>query len=493
MDIDRRRNTGAFYTPKIWVDLSHQYLKDTLGVNWQDEYYIWDCAAGTGNLLEGLKNPENIWASTLEFEDVETMKERSELNLLEDHIFQFDFLNDDFDKIPSRLFEIISNKEKREKLIILINPPFAEVSSGPRIKRTKNVLLKNEVSSKYKEKIKYCTRELYIQFLIRIYSELEGCFIAVFSKIKNLVGLNYKHFRQVFQAKILKMFLVPSSTFCNIKSDFLIGFCIFNTSEKEPFSCVNADVYNNKGTQLSSKRICNIDNERGINDWIKSDVSKKEALCQIRLDDNFISSQRLIYIVSSKKKKRSGRILVHSDNFIDAAIYYSIKHSMKVTWLNERDFLRYPNNDYEKDSDFKSDCIVFFIFNNNLSSTHDVNHFIPFRETEVGAQGKFESSFVVDFIKTNSIQFSKQALMVLNIGRELYKYYHKQKVRNININASIYDIKELFQGRDIKGKMNNKSNDNRFNEIMDKLKQELNVLRELILQKGYKYGFIKKE
>lgn len=62
-----------------------------------------------------------------------------------------------------------------------------------------------------------------------------------------------------------------------------------------------------------------------------------------------------------------------------------------------------------------------------------------------------------------------------------------------NINASFYDIKEHFQGRNIKGKMNNKSNDNVYNKIIGKLKKELNVLRELILQKGYKYGFIKKE
>ena len=47
---DVRERKGSFFTPKIWVDLSQKYLADVLGENWQDEYYVWDCAAGTGNL-----------------------------------------------------------------------------------------------------------------------------------------------------------------------------------------------------------------------------------------------------------------------------------------------------------------------------------------------------------------------------------------------------------------------------------------------------------
>jgi hypothetical protein len=48
---DIRERKGAYFTPQKWVELSQKYITDTLGENWQDEYYIWDCAAGTGNLL----------------------------------------------------------------------------------------------------------------------------------------------------------------------------------------------------------------------------------------------------------------------------------------------------------------------------------------------------------------------------------------------------------------------------------------------------------
>lgn len=47
-------------------------------------------------------------------------------NLLDDHVFQFDFLNDDFTKLLKPLQEIINIPKKQKKLVIYINPPYAE-------------------------------------------------------------------------------------------------------------------------------------------------------------------------------------------------------------------------------------------------------------------------------------------------------------------------------------------------------------------------------
>jgi hypothetical protein len=60
---DIRERKGSFFTPQIWVNKSQEYLTAVFGENWQDEYYVWDCCAGTGNLLVGLTNKYNIWAS----------------------------------------------------------------------------------------------------------------------------------------------------------------------------------------------------------------------------------------------------------------------------------------------------------------------------------------------------------------------------------------------------------------------------------------------
>ena len=73
---DIRERKGSFFTPQCWVELSQEYIAKDLGEDWQDEYYIWDCCAGTGNLLAGLTNKYQIWASTLDQADVDVMHDR---------------------------------------------------------------------------------------------------------------------------------------------------------------------------------------------------------------------------------------------------------------------------------------------------------------------------------------------------------------------------------------------------------------------------------
>ena len=63
---DVRERKGSFFTPAIWVEKSQQYIAAVLGENWQDEYYVWDCAGGTGNLEVGLTNKYRVWVSTLD-------------------------------------------------------------------------------------------------------------------------------------------------------------------------------------------------------------------------------------------------------------------------------------------------------------------------------------------------------------------------------------------------------------------------------------------
>lgn len=143
---DIRERKGAFFTPQIWVQKAHNYLTKALGEDWQNDYVVWDCAAGTGNLFVNLAESRNFYASTLDIADIKIMQElssNSHLPLLQNHIFQFDFLNDNFfdepcakhrnkldstckdckeSKLPKTLQEILNDAKKREKLIIFINP-----------------------------------------------------------------------------------------------------------------------------------------------------------------------------------------------------------------------------------------------------------------------------------------------------------------------------------------------------------------------------------
>jgi hypothetical protein len=68
-----REIKGAFYTPKVWSNISKEYLAKAFGENWQDEYYIWDCCCGTGNLERGLVNQDRVRMSTLDLADLAIM------------------------------------------------------------------------------------------------------------------------------------------------------------------------------------------------------------------------------------------------------------------------------------------------------------------------------------------------------------------------------------------------------------------------------------
>ncbi len=70
------------------------------------------------------------------------------------------------------------------------------------------------------------------------------------------------------------------------------------------------------------------------------------------------------------------------------------------------------------------------------------------------------------------------------------KYYHSQE--NINVNASLYDIREHFQGRNDKGRMNARSTDAHYTELIANLRQKLNLLAAKIAPKVYEHGFLKK-
>lgn len=91
--------------------------------------------------------------------------------------------------------------------------------------------------------------------------------------------------------------------------------------------------------------------------------------------------------------------------------------------------------------------------------------------------------------RNTPLEFSPEAQAVFNAGRQLWKYYHKQP--DCNVNASLYDIREYFQGRNEKGKMNNKSEDETYMNLISDLREPLKILAKKIEPKVYEYGFLK--
>jgi hypothetical protein len=91
--------------------------------------------------------------------------------------------------------------------------------------------------------------------------------------------------------------------------------------------------------------------------------------------------------------------------------------------------------------------------------------------------------------KQKKLEFSIEAQSVFDAGKALWKYYHKQL--NCNVNASLYDIREHFQGRNEKGKMNNGSENETYMNLITDIREKLKILAKKIEPKVYKYGFLK--
>ena len=545
---DIRERKGAFFTPRQWVALSQQYLTDYLGDNWQDEYYIWDCAAGTGNLLAGLTNKYNIWASTLDQADVKVMHERIAhgANLLESHIFQFDFLNDgylkdkegnfisslkDCDKIPTSLREVLKDPEKTKKLIIYINPPYAEAGNAKQTAGTgenkTGTATDTIVHTKYRKEIGMAGRELFAQFLIRIYKEIPNSYLANFSTLKNLQGTAFSDFRGVFRASLEKIFLVPADTFDNVKGQFPISFQIWNTKEKEDFDSIQANIYDKKGLLFKEKNI-NAP-KKSITKWITEFpiISKEDMQATIigytgNHGPDYQNNIKLSIENNESTSINRTKYCINTNSLIPISIYFAVRLCIDATWLNDRDQFLYPKDGWKEDQDFQTNCLTYTLFHgqNRISCTRGTNHWIPFKEQEVNAPERFASHFMTDFISgslgqkesqekahnlftlageenphqtasfvpTQPLHFTPEAQAVFEAGKALWQYYFTQPLANAN--ASLYDIREYFQGRNDKGKMNNKSTDETYNSLIGALRQALSRLGQEIEPKVYEYQFL---
>jgi len=545
---DVRERKGSFFTPARWVELSQQYIAAELGENWQEEYYVWDCCAGTGNLLAGLQNKYSIYASTLDEADVSTMKQRIQngANLLENHVFQFDFLNDSLldevdkdgnvtkkSKLPKSLQDIIRNPEKRKKLVIYINPPYAEASNARTVTgsgQNRTGLSKSAIQEKYKNRLGRAGNELFAQFFARIVDEIPTTVLALFSKLKIVQAPNFRDFRREFRAKPGRFFLVPANTFDNVKGDFPIGFQIWYTALKDVYNHIESDVYDSNGLFLEKKNLFPHENTKFIIEWLRQYYDKKNKhLAYHRYSGTDFQHSKDVYITLSPYKADIEQVKgnwITKNNIIPMVIFFSVRHCIEATWLNDRDQFLFPNNGWQNDSDFQTDCLVYTLFHgqNRISSEHGTNYWIPFTEEEVGAQEKFESHFMSDYLQgkhtpsktpacaegelfaegqgqsdesePQKLRFSPEAQAVMDAGRELWRYYHKQPIAKEHPNASFYDIRLYFQGTKTtkrgKRQMNTESTDATYTSLITNLRQKQKELAKKIEPKVYEYGFLKR-
>ena len=531
---DIREVKGSYYTPEQWVRLSQEYISRALGEDWQEEYYVWDCAAGTGNLLRGLSNKYNIYASTLDDSDVKIMHDAIDggrLSLVKDNVFQFDFLNDGYreengsvvsdltncKKIPESLRKIIADPEKRKKLLVYINGPYKDVTTSS------GRISDSVVHDMYLDDLSVANRELFGQFTARIYFELNGCYLAEFSTLKLLQGSDFFAFRKCFKVSLRSLFVVPAFTFDNVDGQFPIAFQIFNTDNNEELSslCI-ADVYDKDSDFVGQKKIYIPRKDEYLSIWMGQFRDRKDNVIGWLegATRNDFQHTNILYFTEkpSPTNSQPRGLFVTRNNLLACAVSVGVRKIIAPTWLNDRDQFLVPKDSWAGDLEFQVDCLIWSLFNNNVHEENGLCHWIPFYESEVNSPGPFNSRFMADFLhgkikrkvqenlgglfeqveaqETAEMKpidvLSEEARAVLDAGREIWKYYMSKP--GINVNASFLDIRAYFQGFKTteKGKrmMNSVSSDQGYMDLLTDLRQKQRALEACIEPKIYEHGFL---
>ena len=500
--IDERSFKGAYYTPLNVVDKAYDKLAETLGDNWQKNYIVWDMCCGVGNLEVKHSNPRNIYMSTLDSADVDVM--RATKTCVAATRFQYDYLNDDIDdfgnidysltnKIPQGLRDAIA---EGKKILILINPPYGETGSGigkgdknkKEVEQTKiNALMKTQ-------ELGYASKELFVQFLVRIAKEIPTATIAMFSKMKYVNAPNFEKFRVEWNSKYLGGFVVHSKAFDGLKGDFPIGFLVWQTNQKNKTSIkqISVDVIDKKAKPIGEKSFYNLPNNIFLNIWIDKPNTNDELALPLSNATTISNNPRLkkscdgmigFFYASNNDLQHAGQetlisssiftggngggLYITPENLWPVAIVYSVRRLIKQTWLNDRDQFLIPTEPLT--AEFKNDCLIWMLFNgsNLTASANDlewndkkwsiVNHFIPFTEEEVNAPDRFESDFMVQYLKDKKL--SQDAKAVLAEGKKLWQAYFEQTdVRTVRDELKLnrpdvgwYQIRKALQARNASG------------------------------------------
>lgn len=530
--LDERSFKGAFYTPLAVVDKAYDKLSEILGENWQKEFFVWDMCCGVGNLEVKHSNPRNLFMSTLDNADIDVMKATK--TCVAAQRFQYDYLNDDItpngtidytltNKLPLSLQKAI---KEGKKILVLINPPYAEAGTGVE-SGNKEGVSKTKVSESMDE-FGYAKRELFAQFLVRIYREIPNATVAIFSKLKYVTSPNFDQFRAIWNASYLGGFVVHSKSFDGLKGEFPIGFLIWKTTLNDKLKNniieITTEVLDKNARPIGEKCFYNLPNDNLLTKWVTRPRSNKTMALPLKnaispatktkdirgayWSDGAIGSlyahasdmqnANLTALLSSGYSS-PGAFFVNKENLWQVAIIFTVRLITKKTWLNDRDQFLKPTEPLS--DEFKTDCLVWMLFNgsNLTASANDlewnnkkwsiVNHFIPFTEAEVNSPDRFESDFIVQYLADKS--FSSEAALVMETAKKLWIDYFKHidiriirdKYKLNRPDVGWYQIRKTLQARNVSGDFEPVS--------FIPFENSYKILTEKLQPQVYQFGFLK--
>ena len=469
----KRRNTGEFYTPTLFVDYAHKMLAEKFGEDWKEKYVVWDNCCGTKNLTRDYRFAE-LYCSTLENAELAI----SERYNKEATAFQFDFLNDNLDKLPMGLRKAL---EENKPIIFFINPPYAQGASG-KGKASKNDVCRNLTNEDMvANNIGNGSRNLYSQFLWRIKMlkeqyGLTDVHIALFSPAGFLSGNSFAEFRKHFLNHFVfdNAVQFKASEFANVADTWGISFSLWSNGKSETTNDFPYTLINNTDGEIvecGKKIVYNTDNILPCNKWLKpTDVTEKvEAVylsnpIKIRDEEkltaylatnaiggyvnsgnNVYRNTQSCYLLTASISTATGAITyITKENFNRVMCGFASRKLIESNWANADDEYLTPNTENENYKEFENDAVVYSIFNSHSqqSSLRNIdykgkkwnikNEFFFMSKDEISELANENCNdecyndaytatdrFVFNYLK--NIELSKEAEDVLNKAKEIVR------------------------------------------------------------------------
>lgn len=432
-----RRSKGDFYTPAVWVDETHKMLSENFGPTWKEDYMVWDCAWGTGNLTRDYKFFD-LYCSSLHEHDLQI---GAKYNQEAESKFQYDFLNDDVDLFDELKYKVLKGHVLTEadfhnsklwkqantlirgllngkKLLFYINPPYGtavdlrSISSenglskqGVALTKINELMVKNSIGA--------VSQQLYVQFLYRI-MELKNLFnaevsLALLSPPLIWTGSTAKAFRKLWKQQFAfkEGILFQASNFADVSDSWGISFTIFEAG------VTNGDEYllglrelSEVGTvSVGDKLLYNMDSmPMTCSDWVKEhtkglktqdSVQMKGALTYhkepkrgklvkdalgyyVNVSNIVNENNQNAFVVSSCAAKANGISIlpINFNRFVSNYTARRLLTGQYANWKNAKDEYMIPNTSHPLYQQWENDCIVYSLFNNasNQSSLRQIDY-----------------------------------------------------------------------------------------------------------------------
>ena len=400
----KRRNTGEFYTPTLFVDYAHDMLTKKFGEDWKEKYVVWDNCCGTKNLTRDYYFKE-LYCSTLENAELEISSRYNK----EATAFQFDFLNDSLDKLPEGLRYSFENNKP---IIFFINPPYARAGKGEdgtgRMGTDKGTAF-TAINKEMKDnKMGACSANLYAQFLYRIVEikkkyNLTNAHIGLFSPTLFLTGSSWKNFRN----NLLNEFAFDNavqfraSHFADVADNWGISFSLWScgkTIDKNNFNYNLIDNVDGYIKIVGNKIVYNTDNLNTSSDWCNINIKKQYEIPTLKSalnvgnkvlmsNNNVISwftngnnnvnhNAQDVFLMGCPNNIGKTNIPITESNFTRCTALFSARKLIDCNWVNSKDEYLAPNENHPSYKEFENDSIIYSLFHSasNQSSLRDIEY-----------------------------------------------------------------------------------------------------------------------